>query len=297
MRLLRSSHLRFASASVESVKKSCTVPFIIIAAFVRFTEIKMDRDNKIAVLVDAENVSEKYAQDLLDEVTNYGVPTYKRVYGDWTKPQLSKWKDSLLTYSFTPIQQYSYTSGKNSSDSAMIIDAMDILYSGKVNGFCLVTSDSDFTRLAMRLREAGMLVLGMGEKKTPQPFIKACEKFIYLEVLRNSEEKAEEKQEEKEEPLKKAKKSEEKPVEASVAPLKKVRAVVKDIVNSIGNEDGWAYLADVGNNLSKRMPDFDTRNYGFTKLIDLVSTFNGFEISRIPVGDGGKVNKILIKTK
>ncbi|MCR4726547.1 MAG: NYN domain-containing protein [Clostridia bacterium] len=257
----------------------------------------MDRDSKIAVLVDAENVSEKYAQDLLDEVTNYGIPTYKRVYGDWTKPQLSKWKDSLLTYSFTPIQQYSYTSGKNSSDSAMIIDAMDILYSGKVNGFCLVTSDSDFTRLAMRLREAGMLVLGMGEKKTPQPFIKACEKFIYLEVLRSAEEKSEEKQEEKEDAAKKAKKASDKAEEPSVAPLKKVRAVVKDIVNSIGNEDGWAYLADVGNNLSKRMPDFDTRNYGFTKLIDLVSTFNGFEISRIPVGDGGKVNKILIRTK
>ena len=228
----------------------------------------MDRDSKIAVLVDAENVSEKYAQDLLDEVTNYGVPTYKRVYGDWTKPQLSKWKDSLLTYSFTPIQQYSYTSGKNSSDSAMIIDAMDILYSGKVNGFCLVTSDSDFTRLAMRLREAGMLVLGMGEKKTPQPFIKACEKFVYLEVLRNAEEKAEEKPEEKEESSKKSKKSADKPVESSVAPLKKVRAVVKDIVNSIGNEDGWAYLADVGNNLSKnrRSPFLCRKNPNLCRL-------------------------------
>lgn len=243
--------------------------------------------------MDAENVSEKYAEDLLDEVTNYGVPTYKRVYGDWTKPQLTKWKDSLLTYSFTPIQQYSYTTGKNASDSAMIIDAMDILYSGRVNGFCLVTSDSDFTRLAMRLREAGMLVLGMGEKKTPQPFIKACEKFIYLEVLKKTEEKSEE----KDETPKKSKKTEENKVEVSVAPLKKVRAVIRDIVNSIGNEDGWAYLADVGNNLSKRMPDFDTRNYGFTKLIDLVSTLSGFEISRIPVGDGGKVNKILIKIK
>ena len=187
----------------------------------------MDRDNKIAVLVDAENVSEKYAQDLLDEVTNYGIPTYKRVYGDWTKPQLSNWKNSLLTYSFTPIQQYSYTTGKNSSDSAMIIDAMDILYSGKVTGFCLVTSDSDFTRLAMRLREAGMLVLGMGEKKTPQPFIKACEKFIYLEVLKNAEEKTEEKLDgksdkvEKEDQDKKEKKGAEKPAVSSVVPLKR----------------------------------------------------------------------------
>ena len=261
----------------------------------------MDRENKIAVLVDAENVSEKYAEDLLDEVTNYGIPTYKRVYGDWTKPQLSNWKNSLLTYSFTPIQQYSYTSGKNSSDSAMIIDAMDILYSGKVTGFCLVTSDSDFTRLAMRLREAGMMVLGMGEKKTPQPLIKACEKFIYLEVLKSAEDKSEEKAEPKkakgeEDVAKKEKKVAEKPA-VSVVPLKKVRAAIKDIVNSIGNDEGWAYLAEVGNNLSKRMPDFDARNYGYRKLIDLVSTLTGFEISRIPVGDSGKVNKILIKIK
>jgi len=257
----------------------------------------MDRDNKIAVLVDAENVSEKYAENLLDEVTNYGVPTYKRVYGDWTNPQLRKWKDALLVYSFTPIQQYSYTSGKNASDSAMIIDAMDILYSGKVNGFCLVTSDSDFTRLAMRLREAGMLVLGMGEKKTPQPFIKACEKFIYLEVLRSAEDK-EEKEEADDQPKKTAKPAvKQKKTELEGVPLKKVRLVIKDIVNSIGNEEGWASLAEVGNNLSKRMPDFDTRNYGYTKLIDLVSTFTCFEISRVPVGDGGKVNKILIKIK
>ncbi|HAE88721.1 MAG TPA: Maebl [Clostridiales bacterium] len=262
----------------------------------------MDRDNKIAVLVDAENVSEKYAQDLLDEVTNYGIPTYKRIYGDWTNPQLSSWKNSLLTYSFTPIQQYSYTSGKNSSDSAMIIDAMDILYSGKVTGFCLVTSDSDFTRLAMRLREAGMLVIGMGEKKTPQPFIKACEKFIYLEVLKNAEEKAEEKSDvksdkgEKEED-KKERKAAEKPAVSSVVPLKKVRAAIRDIVNSIGNDDGWAYLADVGNNLSKRMPDFDARNYGYRKLADLVSTFSGLETARIPVGESGKDSKIMIKIK
>ena len=262
----------------------------------------MDRDNKIAVLVDAENVSEKYAQDLLDEVTNYGIPTYKRIYGDWTNPQLSSWKNSLLTYSFTPIQQYSYTSGKNSSDSAMIIDAMDILYSGKVTGFCLVTSDSDFTRLAMRLREAGMLVIGMGEKKTPQPFIKACEKFIYLEVLKNAEEKAEEKSDvksdkgEKEED-KKEKKAAEKPAVSSVVPLKKVRAAIRDIVNSIGNDDGWADLADVGNNLSKRMPDFDARNYGYRKLADLVSTFSGLETARIPVGESGKDSKIMIKIK
>ena len=183
----------------------------------------------------------------------------------------------------------------------MIIDAMDILYSGKVTGFCLVTSDSDFTRLAMRLREAGMLVLGMGEKKTPQPFIKACEKFIYLEVLKSadgSEERPETRsgRGEKDELTREPKKPADKPA-VSVVPLKKVRAVVREIVDSIGNDEGWAYLADVGNNLSKRMPDFDSRNYGYRKLIDLISTFTGFEISRIPVGEGGRVNKIMIKIK
>lgn len=142
----------------------------------------MENDRKIAVLIDADNVSQKYIQYILDEIVNHGTPTYKRIYGDWTKPQLASWKELLLEYSITPIQQYSYTTGKNATDSALIIDAMDILYSKNVDGFCIVSSDSDFTKLASRLREAGMYVLGMGEKKTPRAFIAACEKFKYLEA-------------------------------------------------------------------------------------------------------------------
>lgn len=250
-------------------------------------------DTKIAVLIDAENISEKYAKYLLDEVTNYGVPTYKRIYGDWTNPQLTKWKSCLLTYSFTPIQQYSYTTGKNASDSAMIIDAMDILYSGKVDGFCLVSSDSDFTRLAMRLREAGMLVLGMGERKTPEPFIKSCEKFIYLEVLKPETRPA---------PLVKGSSNAQKETPAAAKTeclpskqLQEVNDVVIDIVNSISNDDGWAYLADVGNNLNKRMPDFDSRNFGFTKFSGLVDTLKGLEVSKQVTAPGSKANHILIK--
>src|SRR5664280_1925360 len=143
----------------------------------------MEHDRKIAVLIDADNVSEKYIKYIIDEISNHGTPTYKRIYGDWTKPQLGSWKSVLLNYSITPIQQYSYTTGKNATDAALIIDAMDILYSKNVDGFCIVSSDSDFTKLAARLREAGMYVIGMGERKTPTPFISACEKFKYLEVL------------------------------------------------------------------------------------------------------------------
>ena len=143
----------------------------------------MEKDKKIAVLIDADNVSDKYIKYIFDEISNHGTPTYKRIYGDWTKPQLAPWKTVLLNYSITPIQQFSYTTGKNATDAALIIDAMDILYSNNVDGFCIVSSDSDFTKLAARLREAGMYVIGMGEKKTPSPFIAACEKFKYLEVL------------------------------------------------------------------------------------------------------------------
>ena len=140
----------------------------------------MGNDKNIAVLIDADNVSDKYIKYIFDEISNHGIPTIKRIYGDWTKPQLSSWKSVLLKYSITPIQQYSYTTGKNSTDAALIIDAMDILYSNNVDGFCIVSSDSDFTRLAARLRESGMFVVGMGEKKTPTPFIAACEKFKNL---------------------------------------------------------------------------------------------------------------------
>jgi len=220
----------------------------------------MEKDLKIAVLIDADNVSEKYVRVVFDEVLNHGTATYKRIYGDWTKPQFAKWKDVLLNYSISPIQQYGYTQGKNSTDSALIIDAMDILYSGNVDGFCIVSSDSDFTRLASRLREAGKYVLGMGEKKTPQPFISACEKFKYLEVLLQDTT---------------VEATDEKSVKASKTELIEM---IKSIIKENSDDDGWVFMGEIGNYISKRMPEFDTRNYGYQKLTPLISSMKIFEI-------------------
>jgi len=220
----------------------------------------MEKDLKIAVLIDADNVSEKYVRVVFDEVLNHGTATYKRIYGDWTKPQFAKWKDVLLNYSISPIQQYGYTQGKNSTDSALIIDAMDILYSGNVDGFCIVSSDSDFTRLASRLREAGKYVLGMGEKKTPQPFISACEKFKYLEILLQG-------------PV--VENTDEKSVKASKTEL---IDMITSIIKENSDDDGWVFMGEIGNYISKRMPEFDTRNYGYQKLTPLISSMKVFEI-------------------
>jgi uncharacterized LabA/DUF88 family protein len=231
----------------------------------------MENDKKIAVLIDADNVSDKYVKYIFDEISNHGTATYKRIYGDWTKPQLASWKTVLLNYSITPIQQYSYTTGKNATDAALIIDAMDILYSKNVDGFCLVSSDSDFTKLAARLREAGMYVIGMGEKKTPKPFIAACEKFKYLEILAviptdsyetKTGERAEKKEAHKE----------------SMAGIEELIDSLKIIVADSSDEDGWAFLGKVGKRINKRYPDFDTRNYGHTKLAPLISSLKQFEI-------------------
>ncbi len=224
----------------------------------------MENDRKIAVLIDADNVSQKYIQYILDEIVNHGIPTYKRIYGDWTKPQLASWKEVLLEYSISPIQQYSYTTGKNATDSALIIDAMDILYSKNVDGFCIVSSDSDFTKLASRLREAGMYVLGMGERKTPRAFIAACEKFKYLEALSPLA------------PLE-GKKYDSKDVLEERDRKALIRSI-QNIVTEISDEDGWAYMGDVGNMLNKRYPEFDTRNYGYSKLTPLVSSLKAFTV-------------------
>jgi len=231
----------------------------------------MDKDKKIAVLIDADNVSDKYIKYIIDEISNHGVPTYKRIYGDWTKPQLTPWKSVLLNYSITPIQQYSYTTGKNSSDAALIIDAMDILYSNNVDGFCIVSSDSDFTRLAARLREAGMSVIGMGEKKTPTPFISACEKFKYLEVLASMASTPTEIAN-----VKETQRHEE--PKANMTSVDKLIEVIRTIITEVSDEDGWAFLGDLGNILNKRYPDFDTRNYGYTKLTPFVASLKRFEI-------------------
>jgi uncharacterized LabA/DUF88 family protein len=234
----------------------------------------MEKDKKIAVLIDADNVSDKYIKYIIDEISNHGMPTYKRIYGDWTKPQLAPWKNVLLDYSISPIQQYSYTTGKNSTDAALIIDAMDILYSNSVDGFCIVSSDSDFTKLAARLREAGMYVVGMGEKKTPTPFIAACEKFIYLEVLASMASKPTGNKNAKE-----VQKHEEHMV--GMTSIDKLVETIKVIITEISDEDGWAFLGELGSTLNRRYPDFDTRNYGYAKLTPFVSSLKQFEIRSI----------------
>lgn len=247
----------------------------------------MEKDKRIAVLIDADNVSDKYIKAIFDELASHGTPTYKRIYGDWTSPRLTNWKGVLLNFSITPIQQYSYTTGKNATDSALIIDAMDILYSKNVDGFCIVSSDSDFTRLAARLREAGMYVLGMGEKKTPPPFIAACEKFKYLEVLLRDSQKTEPKSAASSTLPDKAK---------AVASANELVDLLRVIVNETSDEDGWAFLSDVGNRLNKRLPDFDVRNYGFSKLKPLIESMKTFEIEKRKSATA-KVTLIYVKNK
>lgn len=229
----------------------------------------MIKDTKIAVLIDGDNIPSKYISEMMEEITKYGTPTIKRIYGDWTKPHLSKWKNVLLENAITPIQQYGYTTGKNATDSAMIIDAMDILYSEKVNGFCLISSDSDFTKLATRLREAGMVVYGMGEKKTPNPFIVACDKFIYLEILANDDD-----DNDKNEKGTKPKKAN----LYNITP--KVIRLLKNSVADAADDDGWAFLGDVGSLILKKQPNFDSRNFGFQKLTPLFKSLSQFEMEQ-----------------
>ena len=233
-------------------------------------QIIMEKDLKLAVLIDGDNIPSAYVKEMLEEIAKYGNPTIKRIYGDWTKPTLTKWKKLLLENAITPIQQYGYTTGKNATDSAMIIDAMDILYSEKVNGFCLVSSDSDFTRLATRLREAGMNVIGIGEKKTPEPFIVACDKFIYIEILRNRSKESESNVTSS----KSAKKSE----VDKITP--KVIKLIATTISDLADDDGWAFLGDVGSLLQKKQPNFDSRNYGFEKLTPLIKSIGKFEIDQ-----------------
>ncbi len=227
-------------------------------------------DLNLAVLIDGDNIPSAYIKEMMEEIAKYGNPTIKRIYGDWTKPILSRWKDLLLENAITPIQQYGYTTGKNATDSAMIIDAMDILYSEKVNGFCLVSSDSDFTRLATRLREAGMKVFGIGEKKTPNPFIVACDKFIYIEILKTQVEGSESE-------FAKDKPSQKNDVD-KITP--KVIKLISSTISDLADEEGWAFLGDVGNLLQKKQPNFDSRNYGFQKLTPLIKSIKKFEIEQ-----------------
>ena len=227
-------------------------------------------DRRLAVLIDGDNAPRTAIKEIMEECVKYGTPTIKRIYGDWAMNNMDSWKPLLLSNALIPVQQYSYTTGKNSTDSAMIIDAMDILYSGRVDGFVLVSSDSDFTRLALRLRESGKVVYGIGERKTPTPFIAACDKFIYVEVLRGKE----------------TQQTGDREKESKAAPAAKVRKQVPDEVVSliaatiqdVSDEEGWAFMGELGNLLPRRQPDFDPRNYGFEKLTTMVKSIDRFEI-------------------
>jgi hypothetical protein len=243
-------------------------------------------DVKLAVLIDGDNIPAGYVKEMMEEIAKYGNPTIKRIYGDWTNPRLGKWKNVLLENAITPIQQYGYTTGKNATDSAMIIDAMDILYSGKVNGFCLVSSDSDFTRLATRLREAGMQVFGIGEKKTPDPFIVACDRFIYLEILKD--------QSEEDTPGAATQKTKSKSNLDKIGP--KVIKLISTTIDDVADDDGWAFLGDVGSLLQKKQPNFDSRNYGFQKLTPLIASLSNFEVERRE-DSRGKKKLIYVKIK
>lgn len=226
----------------------------------------MNPNINLAVLIDGDNIPSSHVKEMMEEIAKYGNPTIKRIYGDWTSPHLIKWKSLLLQNAITPIQQYAYTTGKNATDSAMIIDAMDILYSEKVSGFCLVSSDSDFTKLATRLREAGMQVIGIGEKKTPNPFIVACDKFIYIEIIRRQTEKKE------------SHSQKDKPKESLEKITPKVISLISTTISDLSDEDGWAFLGDVGSLLQKKQPNFDSRNYGFEKLTPLIKSIGKFEL-------------------
>ncbi len=226
-------------------------------------------EKRLAVLIDADNAQSSIIEGLLAEVAKHGVSSVKRIYGDWTKPLLKGWKDVLLLHAIQPIQQFAYTKGKNATDSAMIIDAMDLLYSNRFDGFCIVSSDSDFTRLASRIREAGLMVYGFGEKKTPQPFVSACNKFIYTEILSKKDEQS-----------------------GRLTP-KKATALKSDTrlvnllrvaVDSSADDSGWANLATVGNKIVNQAPEFDSRNYGYDKLGELIKATNLFDIEIRTIG-------------
>ena len=242
-------------------------------------EMPAGAQKKLAVLIDAENAQPGIIGGLLDEIATYGIASVKRAYGNWTSSQLQPWKDVLLSYSVQPMQQFTYTTGKNATDSALIIDAMDLLYTGRFDGFCIVSSDSDFTRLASRIRESGLTVYGFGERRTPKPFVQACDRFIYTDILG----KPEPVPEQRAGPAPSAPKAT--GTSRKLQENKELVRLLRSAADSASDEDGWAYLADLGNNILKKKPDFDSRNYGYKKLKDLVEETRLFDIHESSTGD------------
>lgn len=237
--------------------------------------------NKLAVLIDADNAQPSIVDGLITEIAKYGTSNVKRIYGDWTGTHLKGWKEVLLQYSIQPVQQFGYTTGKNSTDSALIIDAMDLLYTRQFDGFCIVSSDSDFTRLAARIREAGLVVYGIGEEKTPKAFVSACDKFIFSEVLR-------------------AKEDEQQPLnQKTTSELKqdtKLVNLLRTAVEASSDDSGWAFLGPVGSNVAKQLPEFDPRNYGYNKLGELVRATQLFDLEERTTKNG-QSKAIFIKDK
>jgi uncharacterized LabA/DUF88 family protein len=245
-------------------------------------------NDRLAVMIDADNAQASLVTELLSEVARYGTATIKRAYGDWTTPQLAQWKNVLHANAIQPIQQFRYTTGKNATDSALIIDAMDVLHSGVVDGFCLVSSDSDFTRLATRVREAGLAVYGFGERKTPQPFVAACDKFVFTEILRNKPD----------EPKPEGAKLEGAAAKApNVAELPALEPMVLKALEAVARDDGWATLSSLGSQLSRNHPSFDSRNYGVTKLGDLMRKQSYLETKEVAVGDAGQHVNLHVRRK
>ncbi len=232
-------------------------------------------NDRLAVLIDADNAQPSVIEELMAEVSRYGTASVKRAYGDWTTPNLKGWKDVLHTMAIQPMQQFSYTTGKNSTDSALIIDAMDLLHAGNINGICLVSSDSDFTRLANRIREAGLKVYGFGEKKTPQPFVAACDKFIYTEILRPQSP----------------------PIAADEVAVAPVEPLLRNAVTATAKETGWSALAAIGSMLMKNSPSFDPRNYGFAKLGELVRKQPYLEVKEVNTGDNSAIVQLHVRIR
>lgn len=244
------------------------------------------QQERLAVLIDADNSQPNIIQALLEEIAKYGTATVKRIYGDWTNPHLKGWKDHLLEHAIQPFQQFGYTRGKNATDSALIIDAMDLLYSVSLDGFCLVSSDSDFTRLAARIRESGLKVYGFGEKKTPRAFVAACDKFVYTEILREDGEQESAAQD------KGKKKS------RSITSDKSLMRHIKSAVNDSADDSGWAFLGEVGNNLVNKMPEFDSRNYGYQKLGEMMRDIPFLKIDERNVKNSpGKLLYVRVENK
>ena len=243
-----------------------------------------DNGSTLALLIDGDNASPKIVAGLLAEVAKYGVASVRRIYGDWTKPNLTGWKSCLLEHSIQPIQQFAYTTGKNATDGAMIIDAMDLLNTGRFDGFCIVSSDSDFARLAARIREQGITVYGFGERKTPRPFVTACDKFIYLDVLRPQDDEA---------TFAPAAKAAAKASAKKGAKDPQLLTTLRAAVNAVSDEDGWADLGAVGSHIAKQVPEFDPRNYGFARLSELVEASGLAEMERV----GDKQKRAMVRLK